>query len=92
MEPNIPKNISIDAMLVAVKPRLRNRCMGSIGSRVRSSQAMNAATSSTPITMGGSTVSLVQPWSLPRITPSTMPSRPTLARTRPGRSRLVDGP
>ena len=53
---------------------------------------MNAATSSAPITRGGRTVTLVQPWSLPRTTPSTIPSRPTLARTRPGRSRLVEGP
>ena len=52
-----------------VKPRLRNRCMGSIGSRARSSQATNPATSSAPITMGASTVALVQPWSLPRTTP-----------------------
>ena len=78
--------------MVTAKPRLRNRCSGSIGSRARSSQPTNAATSSAPITSGGRTVRLVQPWSLPRTTPSTMPSRPTLARTRPGRSRLVEGP
>ena len=75
-----------------VKPRLRNSCSGSIGWRARSSQATNPATSSAPMIMGGSTVRLVQPWSLPRTTPSTIPSRPRLASTRPGRSSRVAGP
>ena len=44
------------------------------------------------MTRGGSTVRLVQPWSLPRTTPRTIPNRPRLASTRPGRSRRVAGP
>src|ERR1700733_6220508 len=92
MEPNIPKNISSEAVLVIVKPRLRNRCSGSIGSGARASQATNAATSSAPMTMGGSTVALVHPWSLPQAPPRPLPSRPRRARGRPGRSSLVAGP
>src|SRR5215472_3240969 len=69
-----------------LNPRLRNSWSGSMGSGARSSEAMKAARSRPPATMGGSTVRLVQPWTLPRTTPKTMPSSPRLARTRPGRS------
>src|SRR5215475_10229725 len=69
-----------------VNPRLRNSRSGSMGSGARVSQIRNAATSRAPTAIDGSTVMLVQPWSLPRTTPSTMPSRPRLARATPGRS------
>ena len=84
--------MSSEATLVIVKPRLRNSLSGSIGSGARSSQATKPATSRAPMTMGASTVRLVQPWSLPRTTPSTIPSSPRLAKATPGRSRRVAGP
>ena len=75
-----------DATFVSANVRLRKNCIGSIGDGVRSSQATNAATSSAPTTSGVTMPTLVQPWSLPRTRPQTMPSRPALASPSPGRS------
>ena len=83
----MPKNISSEATLVIVKPRLRNSCSGSIGSacaRLPGDERRHEQRRRSPSAAARSR--LVQPWSLPRTTPKTMPSRPRLARARPGRS------
>ena len=85
--PNMPKLISSEVALAAEKARLRKKRMGTIGSVVRSSHQTKAPRRTMPAAMGPATPRLVQPCSLPRTRPQTMPSRPTLARPRPGRSR-----
>ena len=88
----MPKLINTEVRLAAEKARRRKKRMGTIGSRARSSQATKATTSTAPTIMGGRTPRLVQPWALPRTRPQTMPSRPALARARPGRSSERLGP
>ena len=68
------------------------QCMGSIGSRAPQFPGDERGHQERADHDGRQHRGAVQPWSLPRTTPSTMPNRPTLARTRPGRSRLVERP
>src|SRR5207253_2707962 len=81
-----------DATFVSVNVRSRKNCIGSIGEDARSSHATNAATSSTPATMGTTMPALVQPWSFPRTSPHTIPRSPVLASPSPGRSRARSPP
>ena len=88
----MPKLMNTEVRLAAEKARRRKKLIGTMGSRVRSSQATKATTSVAPTIMGGSTPRLVQPWALPRTRPQTMPNRPALTRARPGRSSERLGP
>ena len=80
------------AAFPAENARERKKCTGSIGSGARSSQTMNAATSSTPTASVAVTSRLNQPAWLPRTSPQTKPSAPAVIRLRPGMSRLESGP
>jgi hypothetical protein len=61
IEPNIPKNISSDAMFVIVNVRSRKKFIGSIGVSVRSSQSTNATTRAAPAVSETTISGLVQP-------------------------------
>ena len=80
------------AALPAEKARERKNRIGSIGSRARSSQATNAATSSTPAASEPSTSRLSHPAWFPRTRPQTSPNAPAVTSARPGKSRPVSGP
>ena len=71
------------AALPAENARERKKRIGSIGSRARSSQATNAATSSAPPTSEPSTSTLPQPAWFPRTSPQTIPSAPPVTSARP---------
>ena len=90
--PNIPKDISSALRLISGKLRPRNRCIGTIGASVRSSQSTNAVSSTAPATKPVSTSGVVQPASPPRIRPSTTPSSPPVASTVPRTSSRRTGP
>ena len=77
-----------DTPLVAAKPRLRKKRVGSMGVLVRDSHRANAASSTAPPAIDPTTVALVQPSACARTIPNTTPSRPRLARPTPGRSSV----
>ena len=92
IEPNIPKNINRLAMLASAKVRLAKKRIGSIGCSVRSSHATKDNSSAPPTTKAPMICGEVQPTSLARTRPQTIPTRPALARPSPSRSKLETGP
>jgi hypothetical protein len=78
--------------LPAENPRERKNRIGSIGSRVRSSQATNATPSSRPATSDPTTSTLLQPAALPRTRPQTTPNAAPVTSASPARSIAVFGP
>jgi hypothetical protein len=74
------------------KLALRKRCIGSIGSGARRSQATKPAVSAAPAARAATTSTLPHPTSLPRTRPQTRPSAPPDTRATAGRSRRVGGP
>ena len=76
-----------------VRERERARCgrsvIGSIGDGARSSQATNAATSAKPSPSAVRISGLVQPCSLPRIRPQTIPNMPALTSADAGQVELA---
>ena len=81
-----------DARFASENAALRKNVIGSIGCGARSSQATNAATRAMPSPRAVRISGLVQPWSLPRIRPQTIPNMPALTSPTPGRSSLPAGP
>jgi len=79
-------------MFVIVNVRMRKKRIGSIGVSVRSSQSTNATTRAAPAVSEPTISGPAQPWPLPRTRPQTIPSKPVLARPRPGRSSRPEGP
>ena len=73
--PNNDANIRKAAALPAANARERNSCIGSIGSRVRSSRATKPASSATPPASAASASTMPQPAALPRTSPHTSPER-----------------
>ena len=71
---------------VAEEAHRQHRC------GARSSHATNAATSAKPRPNAVRISGLVQPCSLPRIRPQTIPNMPALTSPTPGRSSLPAGP
>ena len=90
--PNMPKNMSRLATLASANVRLRKKRIGSIGCSVRSSHATKHTSSAAPATNEPTMPAEVQPTSLARTSPHTIPTRPALARARPGRSSRDAGP
>jgi hypothetical protein len=80
------------AALPAENGRERNRRIGSIGSRARSSQATNASASSSPSANASRTSGLSQPAGLPRTSPQTIPSAAAVTSASPAASTEVSGP
>ena len=80
------------AALPAENARERKKRIGTIGSAARSSQAMNAATSTAPATSAPMISTLSQPAELPRTSPQTSPKPAALISARPGMSRPVSPP
>ena len=79
-------------MLASAKVRLAKKRIGSIGCSVRSSHATKDNSSAPPTTKAPMICGEVQPTSLARTRPQTIPTRPALARPRPSRSKLETGP
>ena len=88
----MPKYMNSDAEFASENVALRKKRIGIIGCSVRSSHATNAARNARPTVSEPTICGLAQPSAFPRIRPQTIPKRPTLARPRPGRSSLLDGP
>src|SRR5215218_4352352 len=82
--PNMPKNMNRLATLASAYVRLRKKRIGSIGCSVRSSHATKHTNSAAPRTNEPTMPAEVQPASLARTRPHTIPTRPALARARPG--------
>ena len=80
------------AALPAEKARDAKKRIGSIGSRARSSQTTNSATSSAPAPKLATTSKLPQPARLPRTRPQTSPSTPPVTSVSPGMSSAESGP
>ena len=70
----------------------RKKRIGSIGARLRSSQATNAAIRSAPAISEPTISGLPQPSAFPRTSAQTIPNSPALARATPGRSSRPPGP
>ena len=88
-----------DATFAWLNVRLEKKRIGSIGSRARSSQRTNAATSTMPAVSDTTISGLVQPWPLPRTRPQTMPKQagaderePAQVEARARAVRLVQAP
>ncbi len=88
----MPNVIASDTPFVAANDRERKKRIGSIGAAARSSHATNATSMTTPATIEPTTSGEPQPAGLPRTIPYTTPSRPSVPRASPGRSRLLAGP
>ena len=69
-----------------------NSRIGSIGSRVRSSNAMNAISATMPPASEPITSKLPQPASLARISPHTIPNVDAVTSARPITSSRARGP
>jgi hypothetical protein len=80
------------ATLPAENARERNRRIGSIGSRARSSQATKATARSDPALSAATTSRLPQPAAFPRTRPHTRPNAAPVTSARPRTSRAVSGP
>lgn len=82
----MPKKRKKLATLALLNLRERNRVIGSIGARVRSSHHTNAASSAAPAVNEPMTVPDPHPRPFARTRPKTTPNRPALAKTSPGAS------
>ena len=80
------------AALPAEKARERKSRMGSIGSRARSSRAMNPPTVTRPAARAPTTSRLSQPAAFPRTSAQTIAKAAALISVRPARSRVVSPP
>ncbi len=82
------KNVSVMALLAAVKRGFWKNRMSSIGVGVCSSQRMNDAMATTPTTKPPSTSGSVQPFAGPSMMPNSSEPRPTIDSTAPSGSSL----
>ena len=89
---NSAPNISSVAALPAANAGERNRRIGSIGRRARTSQTTNAIDETTPPASVATTSRLLHPALLPRTRPHTIPSAAAVTSTSPGPSSPARGP
>ena len=82
------KNVSVMALLAAVKRGFWKNRMSSIGDGVCSSQAMKHAMATVPRTNPPSTSGSVQPFDGPSMMPNSSDPRPTIDSTAPSGSSL----
>ena len=86
IDPNMAKNVSVIAALAPEKRGLANRRMSSIGSRVRSSQAMKAPRMATAAAKAARIVGFVQPFDGASMIAHTSVVRPEIDMAKPGMS------
>ena len=83
------KNVSVMALLAAVKRGFWKKRMSSIGVGVCSSQTMNDAIATMPTANEPSTSGSVQPFAGPSMMPKSSAPRPTIESTAPSGSRCA---